>query len=244
MVATCRALAVHGSIDWVSLDVSDPNSVKAAVATIRDKHGPIEILVNNAGIAKPGLFDEVDPSRLSKPFAVDLVGAVYLTRMVLPEMMANGWGRIVNISSMMGIAPSPGFAVYSGAKSGLLGFSEALERELRRYPQIRVTVVLPPSVRTHAFTEAKEVEPELMRWNLVPPISPERVARRTVRGLIVGRRHVYCAIQSYLAALTQRLAPYVMDWILMYMFHPPPRQRLPARAGRRRPAPRAVEARP
>jgi short-subunit dehydrogenase len=239
MEQACAALAVHGTPDWVRLDVSNRESMHAAVTAIRDKHGPIEILVNNAGIAKPGLFADADPPRISKALAVDLVGAVYLTRAVLPDMIAKGWGRVVNISSMMAFAPTPGFVVYSTAKCGLLGFSEALERELRRFPQLRITAVLPPSVKTHAFVEAKHTEPGLMRWSLVPPITVEQVARRTVRGLIIGRRRVYCSAQSYLAWLTERLFPYVMDRILMYMFHPPPRKRLPAK---RRPTRAALAA--
>lgn len=233
MEATSRALAVYGPIDCVRLDVSDHDSVRDGVAAIGKKHGAIDILVNNAGIAKPGLFEEEEPHAISKSIAVDLAGAICLTRAVLPHMVAKGWGRIANMSSMMAFTGAPGFAVYSAAKSGLLSFSEAIERELRVYPQIRVTAILPPSVRTHAFEEATRTP--LMRWNLVPPVSVEQVARRTVRGLIAGRRRVYCASQSYLASLAQRFVPYLMDRILMYAFQPPPR-RLPANKRARLPA--------
>ena len=166
---------------------------------------------------------------------VNLAGAIALTRMVLPDMLASAWGRIVNVSSMMAVTGSPGFAVYSAAKSGLLGFSEALERELRSFGDVDVTVVLPPSVKTRAFEEAKQSEPALMRWSLVPPVTPEQVARRTVRGLVSGRRRVYCGVQSYLVSLAQRFVPFLMDRILMFMFRPPPRRlpghRLELRAG-------------
>jgi NAD(P)-dependent dehydrogenase (short-subunit alcohol dehydrogenase family) len=235
MEEACRDLAAEGPIDWVKLDVADHDSRHAAVNTIRAKHGPIAILVNNAGIASAGFFDDEDPKRIGKELAVDLTGAICLTRMVLPHMVEVGWGRITNISSMMAFTGSPGFAIYSAAKAGLLSFSEAIDRELRYLKDLHVTAVLPPSVKTQAFEEAKRNEPGMMRWNLVPPVSVELVARRTVRGLIKGRRHVYCALQSYVVSLLHRFLPWVLDLVLMYMFvgrtpprAPQPGARLPA----------------
>jgi NAD(P)-dependent dehydrogenase (short-subunit alcohol dehydrogenase family) len=235
MEATCRELAAEGPVDWVKLDVASQDSRHAAVDQIRAKHGPISILVNNAGIASAGYFDAEDPKRIGKELAVDLIGAICLTRMVLPHMVEVGWGRITNISSMMAFTGSPGFAIYSAAKAGLLSFSEAIDRELRYLKGVHVTAVLPPSVRTQAFEEAKRSEPGMMRWNLVPPVSVEQVARRTVRGLIKGRRHVYTAVQSYFVSLLHRFLPWVLDMVLMYMFvgrtpprAPHPGARLPA----------------
>lgn len=228
MQETCGQLAAVGPIDWIKLDVSDDDSMDAGVAAIRHKHGPVHILVNNAGIAGAGLFVDQDPQRISKALAIDLRGALYLTRLVLPQMIAAGWGRIVNISSMMAFTGSPGFAVYSAAKAGMLRFSEAIERELRPMRQVRVTAVLPPSVRTRAFEEAKTTQPAMMRWSMVPPVTVEQVAGRTVRGMIAGRKRVYCSTQSYLAFLLERFAPWVMDRVLMYMFRAGARPRLPA----------------
>ena len=169
------------------------------------------VLVNNAGLANGGFFANEDPERVNKALAVDLTGAICMTRLLLPHMIDLGWGRIANVSSMMAFTGTPGFSVYSAAKAGLLSFSEAIDRELHRMNQIRVTAVLPPSVKTYAFEQAKSNEPEMMRWNLVPPVSVEQVARRTVHGLIKGRRHVYCATQSYLTSLIQRFLPWLMD---------------------------------
>lgn len=228
MQQTCDQLRRLGPIDWVRLDVADHDSRRAAVQKIRSDYGPVGVLVNNAGIAGAGFFADEDPRRVGKALAVDLIGAICLTRMVLPHMVETGWGRVANISSMMAITGSPGFAVYSAAKAGLLAFSEAIERELRRQRDIHVTAVLPPSVRTSAFEAAKRGEPGMMRWSLVPPVSVERVARRTVHGLIAGRRHVYCGAQSYLVSLLQRFFPRVMDAILMFMFVGRMRPQLPA----------------
>ncbi|MGH9100597.1 MAG: SDR family NAD(P)-dependent oxidoreductase, partial [Acidimicrobiales bacterium] len=189
-----------------------------AIESVRGRIGPIGVLVNNAGVASAGFFPDEEPRKIAKALAVDLAGAICLTRMVLPSMIATGWGRIANISSMMAVTGSPGFAVYSAAKAGLLSFSEAIERELRHLHGIRVTAVLPPSVKTQSFEDAKRHEPSMMRWGLVPPVSVQQVARRTVHGLITGRRRVYCGAQSYLASLLQRLLPWVMDRVLMYMF--------------------------
>jgi 3-oxoacyl-[acyl-carrier protein] reductase len=220
MEQTCRDLASYGLIDWVTLDVGNHLCLQDGIAELKSKHGGIDVLVNNAGIGKPGLFAETDPKLISKTLSIDLAGAVCLTRSVLPHMIAQRWGRVANISSMMAFTGCPGFAVYSAAKAGILGFSEALEREMRRFGSIRVTAVLPPSVKTSSFEDAKTTEAGLMRWRLVPPISAESVARRTVHGLIAGRRRVYCSVQSVGAALLQRFVPWAMDRVLMYMFRP------------------------
>jgi NAD(P)-dependent dehydrogenase (short-subunit alcohol dehydrogenase family) len=229
MEATCRQLAAFGTVDWVKLDVSDPDSIGAAVAAVGRRHGPIDVLVNNAGIARPGIFAEAEPRAIMKALSVDLTGAICLARTILPPMIARRWGRVVNISSMTAFTGSPGFAVYSAAKAGLLSFSEALERELRSAPGVRVTVVLPPSVRTHAFEEAERAKPRLMRWSFVPPISVETVARHTVRGLFHGRKRVYCSVQSYGTSLMVRFFPRLLDRLLVYMFRPTKQRRLRAR---------------
>jgi NAD(P)-dependent dehydrogenase (short-subunit alcohol dehydrogenase family) len=229
MVATCRDLSASGAIDWVKLDVSDPDSIRAGLTAIAAKHGPIEILVNNAGIARPGVFAEAEPRAVIKALNVDLAGAICLTRATLPDMIARRWGRVVNISSMTAFTGSPGFAVYSAAKAGLLSFSEAIERELRSLHGIKVTAVLPPSVRTRAFEQAERSKPGLMRWSLVPPIGVETVARRTVRGAARGRKRVYCSLQSYGASLMVRFVPWLMDRILVFMFRLPERRRLKTR---------------
>jgi 3-oxoacyl-[acyl-carrier protein] reductase len=229
MDRTCRELAKEGPAHWVKLDVSDHDAMRAAVDAIRREHGPIEILVNNAGIAGAGLFAEKDSRRIAKELVVDLAAPVCLSHMVLPHMIEARWGRIANISSMMAFTGSPGFAVYSAAKAGVFGFSTAIERELRSMRDVHVTVVLPPSVRTSAFEEAKHTQAKMMRWRMVPPISVEQVARRTVHGLIRGRRQIYCSAQSYLASLLQRLFPWLMDALLMFMFRDGARPRLPTR---------------
>jgi 2-hydroxycyclohexanecarboxyl-CoA dehydrogenase len=85
MEETCRELASIGKVDWVKLDVSDQESMHAGAAAIRTKHGPIEILVNNAGIASGGVFAEEDPRRITKELAIDLAGPLCLARIVLPR---------------------------------------------------------------------------------------------------------------------------------------------------------------
>jgi short-subunit dehydrogenase len=229
---TCREIAPNGGADWVPLDLRDRRSARACVEGIRRKHGPVQILVNNAGVTGAGLFADKDPSRLELELAVDLVGAIYLTRLVLPDMIASGWGRIASVSSMMAFAGAPGFAVYSAAKAGLRGFSEALGRELRSMRDVRVTVVFPPSVKTRAFEEAKRSQPDMMRWTMVPPISVEQAARRTVHGVVRGRPRVYCSVQSYLASVLQRFVPRAMDLVLRTMFrgNAAPRVRAPVNA--------------
>ena len=83
---------------------------------------------------------------------------------------------------------------------------------------IRVTVVLAPSVRTQAFEQAKRSEPGMFRWEFVPPVSVEQVARRTVRAMLRGRQRVYCSTESYLSSLLARFMPWALDLALRLLY--------------------------
>jgi short-subunit dehydrogenase len=149
--------------------------------------------------------------------AVNLTGAMLLSRLVLPGMMDRNHGRLLFVASIQGIAGTPGFVSYSATKGGMLRFTEALGRELVHHP-IRITTVLPPTVQTEAFRRAKEEASGMMRWNLFPPIPIDQVARRAVRGMLAGEPLVYAGAESALAAMVNRVSRGLMGFILERSF--------------------------
>lgn len=118
-----RAIAVY-------CNVADPQSVKNAVAECERVLGETELLVNNAGIADINLFTHVSDERVQEILSVNLTGAMYMSRAVLPKMINRKSGCIINISSMWGEVGASCEVVYSAAKAGLIGFTKALAKEV------------------------------------------------------------------------------------------------------------------
>jgi 3-oxoacyl-[acyl-carrier protein] reductase len=140
-------------VTMATADVSDNESVIAAVDHIKSELGSIDILINNAGIGKFAKFLEQSPEDFKSMIDVNLMGTYYVTRAVLPGMIEQSSGDIINISSTAGERGGAVTSAYSASKFGLLGLSESLMQEVRKH-NIRVTALTPSTVATDlAFSE-------------------------------------------------------------------------------------------
>jgi NAD(P)-dependent dehydrogenase (short-subunit alcohol dehydrogenase family) len=131
----------------VAVDVTDPVAVRHAVEVAVAEFGRIDVLVNNAGYGSRGAVEELSADQIRAQFDVNVLGAVDVTRAVLPVMRAQGSGHVVQMSSVAGIHAALGGAVYAGTKFALEGISEGLALELAPLG-IRVTIVQPGPFRT------------------------------------------------------------------------------------------------
>ncbi|MGR6738375.1 oxidoreductase [Pseudomonas chlororaphis] len=141
-----QALSVdraHGVI----LDVTDFERIDSLVAAVEAAHGPVDVLVNNAGYGHEGIFEESPLEELRRQFDVNVFGAVAVTKAFLPYFRKRRAGHILNITSMGGTITMPGIAYYCGSKFALEGISDTLSKELRPF-NIFVTAVAPGSFRT------------------------------------------------------------------------------------------------
>jgi len=152
--ATAPPLA---GVDFVDLDVTSEDSVGDAVTGVIERFGRIDVLVNNAGIGLAGAAEESTAEQARTLFDVNLFGVMRMTNAVLPHMRARRAGRIVNISSILGLIPAPYMAIYASTKHAVEGYSESLDHELRQHG-VRVLLIEPGYTGT-AF-EANTLNPD------------------------------------------------------------------------------------
>jgi NAD(P)-dependent dehydrogenase (short-subunit alcohol dehydrogenase family) len=146
----CRTLA---------LDVTDDESVRAAIATIEAEHGAVGALVNNAGYGQSGAIEAVSMHDVRRQFETNVFGYVRMVQAVLPGMRAAGVGRIVNVSSVAGRVTMPGSGIYSATKFAIEAISDALRFEVAGFG-VNVVVVEPGPIRTGFTTAANAGLPE------------------------------------------------------------------------------------
>lgn len=133
----------HGVI----LDITDFARIDSVVAAIEATHGPVDVLVNNAGYGHEGIFEESPLEEMRRQFDVNVFGAVAVTKAFVPYFRKRRTGHILNITSMGGTITMPGIAYYCGSKFALEGISDTLSKELLPF-NIFVTAVAPGSFRT------------------------------------------------------------------------------------------------
>jgi 3-oxoacyl-[acyl-carrier protein] reductase len=131
----------------IVLDVSNPQSIDAALADVEAKEGAVSILVNNAGITRDGLLLRMKPEDWDAVVQTNLSSVFRLSKGVLRGMMKARHGRIVNIASVVGLTGNPGQANYAAAKAGIVGFSKSMAREVASR-NITVNVVAPGFIDT------------------------------------------------------------------------------------------------
>jgi 3-oxoacyl-[acyl-carrier protein] reductase len=166
----------------VTADISDIKSVNEAVEKALAEFKTIDILINNAGIGKFGKFMDLTPEEFEQIIKVNLMGVYYATRAVLPGMIEQQSGDIVNISSTAGVRGAAATSAYSASKFAVMGLTESLMQEVRKH-NIRVTALTPSTVATDL---AKDLN--LTDGNPDKVMQPEDVAELIVAQLKLNRR--------------------------------------------------------
>jgi len=139
----------------VSCDVANEDSVAAAFSAARDRFGPIDILINNAGITPSAALHNMDLSMWNEVMAINLTGAFLCSRAALADMYAKKWGRIVNVASIAGLKGGMYISAYCASKHGLIGMTRALAIEAAKRG-VTVNAICPGYVETDIVTRAAE----------------------------------------------------------------------------------------
>ena len=147
----------------VKVDIVDSAAVAAAAQQVADAHGRIDILVHSAGIAgKNAPLDEYELDEWRRVIDIDLNGAFYVNRAIVPHMKARNYGRIVNIASIAGKEGNPNASAYAAAKGGVIAMTKALGKELAKH-NIAVNAITPATAKTRILEELK---PEFIDYML------------------------------------------------------------------------------
>ena len=209
-----RAAHPARAVETLVVDLGDRAAVTALAEGIRARHLAIGLLVNNAGMALGGRFDQLDLAQFEQVMAVNFTAPMLLIHHLLPVLTVEPGGHLVNVSSLYGLIAPPGQSAYSASKFALRGLSEALRSELRE-SGVGVTTVHPGGVRTRiaesaeigAGVPATEVEPQQRIFAALLTYPPEKAAREILDAVAHRRARVLIAASAKLPALLARLMP-------------------------------------
>lgn len=157
----------------IEADVSKPGDLNKAVERINEEWGQLDILINNAGVVSAGLLSELSEEDIIQQINVNLTGLILLTKKALPLLKKSREGAIMNISSGYGYIAMPFYSVYAATKAAVKHFSEAMRRELHKYP-LHVMTVFPSATDTNMMKTADVSDMD----------SPEEVAKHSIKGLL------------------------------------------------------------
>jgi NAD(P)-dependent dehydrogenase (short-subunit alcohol dehydrogenase family) len=188
-------------VEYLACDVTSDEAVQTAVGQVLAKAGRVDLLVNNAGVGLVAGAEESSLEQAKSLFDVNLFGVFRLTKAVLPTMRRQGAGRIINISSVMGLIPAPFMALYAASKHALEGYSESLDHEIRA-SGVRVVLVEPAYTRTSfegnvyqadqqldVYQSARTNAEGVLRDEMKTADTPELVANAVVKAATEANPH-------------------------------------------------------
>jgi all-trans-retinol dehydrogenase (NAD+) len=197
------------SLKAMVCDVSDREAVYRQAAVLEAELGPVDILINNAGVVSGTALFQTPDEKIERSFRVNALPLFWTCKAFVPGMLKRNSGHIVTIASAAGIIGVPGLADYSASKFAAVGFDEALRMELRRQKsQVRTTVVCPFFIDTGMFAGVKT------RFPLTLPILKSApAARRIVRGVLKNRRRLLMPPFVYSVFLLRLFPPGIIDFM-------------------------------
>jgi 3-oxoacyl-[acyl-carrier protein] reductase len=164
--------------DVIRVDVADEGSVRAAFASVRESLGTVDVLVNSAGLLTESPVEDMDLAMWNETLTVDLTGVFLCSREVIKPMRQQGWGRIINVASQLGIKGGVGLGHYSAAKAGVIGFTKALALEVAG-DNVLVNSIAPGPIETplvdgisEDWKKAKRAELPLGRFGTPAEVAP------------------------------------------------------------------------
>lgn len=197
----------------VILDVSQMEDFQRVIDQVLSDHQRLDMIINNAGIGLAGDFNETSMADIEKITNINYWSVIYGTKLAYAQMVKQGFGHIVNISSSGGAMPVPNQAMYSGLKHAVLGFSHSLREEAENYG-VKVSVVLPGMVKSDMWESAVNVKDynlkESMEQTGLKPVSADDAAQAILEGINANRRSIIFPAINRVVLWLYRMMPNTM----------------------------------
>jgi NADP-dependent 3-hydroxy acid dehydrogenase YdfG len=202
------------------LDVRDGAGFATIIASVWARHGRIDYLFNNAGIATVGEVRHQSLDDWNEVVDVNLRGVIHGVASVYPRMIAQGFGHIVNTSSLSGLCALPGGAAYAATKHAIVGLSRSLRIEAKAHG-VRVSVLCPGPVRTRLLVGGGKfgrsmqgacAEESEAFWEELRPMAPDALAKRVLRRIARDHAIIVEPMRWRVAWLLDRVSPRLSDW--------------------------------
>jgi NAD(P)-dependent dehydrogenase (short-subunit alcohol dehydrogenase family) len=214
LAATARECGdLGGEALPVEVDVRCRDAVDAAAARAAADWGGFDVWVNNAAVSAFGRIDETPPEVYDRVLATNLVGCVNGSRAAIRQFRRQGRGRLINVSSVVGLVGQTYTSAYVASKWAINGLSESLRMELKDCPEITVSTVLPAAIDTPIFRHAANYTGQAVRA-MQPVYPPEQVADAVCALIRRPRRQVIVGNAGRLLALLRRLSPVAAEWLM------------------------------
>lgn len=213
--ATLESQALRLKAQHLPLDVADAQSTLAALQSLIQQQGPPDLVFNCAGLALPGYLLDLSVEDIVTMNQVNYLGTVHVCKAVLPAMIAHGRGHIVNTSSLGGLMGLFGYTGYCGSKYAVVGFSEALRREVAGQ-KVRVSVLCPPNTKTPGLDQENQRKPRevLAQEEQVKVLEPTQVASYTLKVLPKNPSLIIPSLDGRWAHRLGRFAPSILGLFL------------------------------
>jgi NAD(P)-dependent dehydrogenase (short-subunit alcohol dehydrogenase family) len=201
-------------VSWTALDVSRKDQVDQVMATAVGEFGAPDLLINCAGRAYPRYFEDITYEQFDETMRTNFFSVWHTVSALVPHMKERG-GHIVNVSSMSGFVGVFGYTDYTASKFAIIGFSEALRSELRRYG-IRVSVLCPPDTDTPGFQVENRTKPEETQAVSAAArvMRPDDVAKGLIQGIRKGKFLIIPNFEGRMIYLVKRVFPSLLDRIM------------------------------
>jgi len=198
-IQACR-ISPNQKFGLISADVTNEQDLNARLDTFVSENGVPDILINSAGVTRPGIFGDLTTDIFRWNMDVNYFGSVYTMKKIVPGMIQRHSGHVINLSSAAGYVGAYGYTAYCGSKFAIYGLSDALRQELKEH-NIRVSVVFPPDTNTPQLAGEEPYKPPLtkaMSEDNAGVAQPEDVARQIINSAARGKFIITCNFQTKL----------------------------------------------
>ncbi|WP_372918498.1 SDR family oxidoreductase [Salegentibacter sp.] len=204
---TRKELQASGEVHAFEIDITQTEKLKELAIKIQREVGPVDILINNAGIVFGGYFHESNAAAIDKTMAVNALAPMHLTQLFLSGMISRKFGHICNIASSAGLVSNPKMAIYAGSKWACTGWSDSLRLEMKDLKTgVGVTTVTPYYINTGMFDGVK---------SLIPILEEEKVAAKIIRAIEKDRIFLSMPWSMRFVRFSQGLFPiWFYDWFV------------------------------